>query len=152
MVWMFRVKSPQDFGAGILFMLIGIAGIYFGKDLAFGSSARMGPGYFPTIVSFLIVALGVVVGLRSIAIDGPSIERVQLRPLLMILASILAFGALIDRVGLAISGIALTLIAAYARRDVDLKETLALGAGMAVFTIVVFVYALGQPLPAWWGR
>lgn len=149
---MFRVKSPTDFGAAIVFMLIGLAGIYFGKDLTFGSSARMGPGYFPTIISFLILALGVIVGLRAIVIAGPSIEPVQLRPLMFILASILVFGALIDRFGLAISTVALTLIAAYARRDVNLKETLALGAGLAIFSIVVFVYGLGQPLPAWWGR
>jgi hypothetical protein len=46
----------------------------------------------------------------------------------------------------------LTLVAAYARRNVNLKETFILGAGLAIFCIVVFVYALGQPLPAWWGR
>ena len=149
---MFRVKSPTDFGAAIVFMLIGLAGIYFGKDLTFGSSARMGPGYFPTIISFLILALGVIVGLRAIVIAGPSIEPVQLRPLMFVIASILVFGALIDRFGLAISAVALTLVAAYARRDVNLKETLALGAGLAIFSIVVFVYGLGQPLPAWWGR
>ena len=45
---MFRVRSPQDLGAGVVFVLIGAAGIYFGQDLAFGSAARMGPGYFPT--------------------------------------------------------------------------------------------------------
>ena len=116
---MFRVKSPQDFGAAIVFMLIGLAGIYFGKDLTFGSSARMGPGYFPTIISFLILLLGVIVGLRAIVIEGPSIETVQFRPLLFVIASILIFGALIDRFGLAISAVALTLVAAYARRNVE---------------------------------
>ena len=70
----------------------------------------------------------------------------------LVIGSILVFGLLIDRFGLAISAVALTLVAAYARRNVNLKETFALGAGLAIFTIVVFVYALGQPLPAWWGR
>ena len=149
---MFRVKSPQDFGAAVVFMLIGLAGIYFGKDLAFGTAARMGPGYFPTIISFLIVALGVFIGFRALAVDGPAIEALQFRPLVMIIGSILVFGLLIDRFGLAISAVALTLVAACARKNVNLTETLALGAGLALFCIVVFVYALGQPLPAWWGR
>ena len=48
---MLRVKSPQDLGAGLVFMLIGVAGLYFGSDLAFGTAARMGPGYFPTLLS-----------------------------------------------------------------------------------------------------
>ena len=149
---MFRVKSPQDFGGAIVFMLIGLAGIYFGKDLSFGSSARMGPGYFPTVISSLILLLGIGVGLRSIAVEGPSIEKLQFRPLIFVIASILVFGILIDRVGLAIAAVTLTLVAGFARRNVNLKETFALGAGLAIFTIVVFVYALGQPLPAWWGR
>lgn len=149
---MFRVKSPQDFGAAVVFMLIGLAGIYFGKDLTFGTASRMGPGYFPTIISFLIVGLGLVIGLRSIAVEGPPIEKLQFRPLIFVIGSIFVFGVLIDRVGLAISAVTLTLVAAYARRNVNLKETFALGAGLAIFTIVVFVYALDQPLPAWWGR
>ena len=98
---MFRVKSPQDFGAAIIFMLIGLAGIYFGKDLTFGTSARMGPGYFPTIISFLVLLLGMIVGLRAIVIEG-SPRATQFRPILFVIGSILIFGALIDRFGLAI--------------------------------------------------
>ena len=57
---MFRVKSPQDFGSAILFLLIGLAGLYFGKDLTYGTAGRMGPGYFPFVLSWLIIAIGVV--------------------------------------------------------------------------------------------
>lgn len=149
---MLRVRSPQDFGAAVVFMLIGLAGIYFGKDLTLGTSARMGPGYFPTIISSLIFLLGAFIGLRSLAVEGPPIGVLQFRPLILVIGSILVFGVLINRVGLAIAAITLTLVAGYARRNVNLKENLVLGAGLAIFTIVVFVYALGQPLPAWWGR
>ena len=48
---MLRVKSPQDLGAGVMFTLIGVAGYYFGRDLAFGSAARMGPGLLPQCCS-----------------------------------------------------------------------------------------------------
>ena len=108
---MFRVKSPQDLGAAAVFMLIGLAGIYFGKDLTFGSASRMGPGYFPTIISSLILLLGIGIGLRSIVIEGPPIEKLQFRPLIFVIGSILIFGILIDRVGLAISAVTLTLVA-----------------------------------------
>jgi hypothetical protein len=74
---MFRVKSPQDLGAGIVFVLIGAAGIVFGQDLAFGSAARMGPGYFPTLLSYLIIAIGLVLAVKSVTTDGPPIERIQ---------------------------------------------------------------------------
>jgi hypothetical protein len=149
---MLRVKSPQDLGAGIVFLTIGGAGLYYGSDLAFGSSARMGPGYFPTLLSLLIMALGLTVGARGMTIAGPPVERIAFRPLVLIIAAILVFGFLIDLVGLALAALALVALAACARTEVRLGETALLGAGLALFAVLVFVYLLGQPLPAWWGR
>src|SRR5690349_2598785 len=117
---MFRVRSPQDLGAGLVFVLIGVAGIYFGQDLAFGSSARMGPGYFPILLSYLIIALGLVLGIKGLATDGPPIPEISFRPLIAINLAILAFGLLIDHLGLAITAALLTVGAAYARRNVNL--------------------------------
>ena len=147
-----RVKSPQDFGAAILFLTIGIAGTYFGRDLTFGSASKMGPGYFPTLLSCIIILIGAIVGLRSLAVEGPPIEPVKLRPVLFILVAILAFGYLIEHLGLAITTAGLTIFAAYARHDVNLKETIALAVFLSAFAIAVFAYALGQPLPIWWGN
>jgi hypothetical protein len=149
---MIKVRSPQDLGAAIVFVVIGAAGLYFGQDLALGSAARMGPGYFPTLLSGLIIAVGLVLGAKSLVVDGPPIEAIHVRPLFAIVAAILAFGALIDWIGLALTTALLTVGAAYARREVNLKETLLLAVGSALFAVGVFVYALSQPLPAWWGR
>jgi len=149
---MLRIRSPQDLGAAVVLVAIGLAGAYFGRDLAFGSSGRMGPGYFPAILSWAIVGVGITVGFKSFTIDGPGIEPIQLRPLLVIIAAILLFGFLIGAVGLAISAVLLTVLAAYARRDANLGEAVLLGVGLAAFTVIVFVYGLSQPLPAWWGR
>jgi hypothetical protein len=149
---MLRVKSPQDFGAGVVFVLIGLAGLYFGNELAFGTAARMGPGYFPMLLSGLIVAIGMIIGFRGLAVEGPPIEPVQLRPISFIIAAILIFGFLIESTGLALTAVLLTIFAAYARPEVNVRETILLGVGLAVFTVVVFVYVLGQALPPWWGR
>jgi hypothetical protein len=149
---MFRIKSPQDAGAAVVFIAIGLAGVYFGRDLTFGSAARMGPGFFPIILSWIVFAIGVICGFKGLAIEGPPIEPVQVRPMLVIIAAILAFGYLIERLGLAITAALLTVLAGYARRDVNVWETLLLAAGLAVFSVVIFVYGLSQPFPAWWGR
>jgi hypothetical protein len=147
-----RIKSPQDFGAAVVFAAIGVAGICFGRDLAFGRAAAMGPGYFPVVLSWIILGLGVVLGVRALSLEGPGIEPVQLRPLLVIVAAILGFGYLIDRVGLALTAALLTVLGAFARRDVNVWETLLLAAGLAVFAVLLFVYGLSQPFAAWWGR
>jgi hypothetical protein len=149
---MFRVKSPQDFGSAIVFLLIGLAGLYFGKDLTYGTASRMGPGYFPYLLSWLIIAIGVVVGFMSLTIEGPPIERPQLRPIFFVLVSVVVFGYLMSYVGLAITGVVMTLIAAFARRNFNLVESLVLGVGLSIGCVLIFVYGLGQPLPAWWGE
>src|SRR5262245_4743300 len=149
---MFRIKSPQDVGAAVVFMAIGLVGIYFGSDLSFGTAARMGPGYFPVILSWIIFAIGVVVGFKGLTIEGPPIEPLQLRPILVIVSAILAFGYLVEKVGLAITAALLTVLAGYARRGVNLWETLLLAAGLALFCVGLFIYGLQQPFPAWWGR
>jgi hypothetical protein len=110
---------------------------------------RMGPGYFPIWLSWIIIGMGAFLGFKGIAFDGPSIEPVQLRPLLFVLAAILVFGALIDQVGLAITVMVLVGISSYARPHVSWKEIALLAVGLAVGSVVVFIYILGQPLPMW---
>ena len=147
-----HIGHPKDFWSGLLFVGIGAFALIYGTKYTIGTAARMGPGYFPTILSYLIIAIGLVLATKGLATDGPPIERFSFRPLFAILAAILAFGFLIDRIGLALTAALLTIGSAYARRDVDLKETLLLAAGLALFVVGVFVYGLTQPLPAWWGR
>jgi hypothetical protein len=149
---MFRVKNPQDFGSAIVFFLIGLAGLYFGKDLTYGTASRMGPGYFPYLLSWLIIGIGVVVGLMSLTIEGPPIETPQFRPMFFVLLSVVVFGYMMSYVGLAITGVVMTLIAGFARRQFNLIESLALGVGLSIACVFIFVYGLGQPLPAWWGE
>ena len=149
---MLRVRSPQDFGAAIVFIVIGLAGLYAGKDLTFGTASQMGPGFFPTWLNFVILAIGVATGVKALATEGPRIEPFQLRPILFIVVAIVIFGFLINAVGLALSAVLMTIFAAYARRRVKVTETILLAAGLAVFSVIVFVYVLGQAVPAWWGR
>ena len=148
---MLRVKSPQDLGAGLVFTAIGLAGVYFARHLALGSTLRIGPGYFPTLLSCLIVGIGVILMMRALVIEGPAIGRISLRPLLFIVATILVFAVGIETIGLIASSLLVTLVAAYARRAVNLTETALLGAGLAAFVVIAFVYGLSQPLPPWWG-
>jgi hypothetical protein len=149
---MIRVKSPQDFGSAAIFILIGLAGIYFGSDLTMGTPGRMGPGYFPRLLSWLIIAIGLFVGFKALVIDGPPIEPPTYRPMFFVVLSVIIFGYLMDYVGLAITAVVLVLIAALARVKPNLIEMLIFGICLSLATIAIFVYGLGQPLPAWWGN
>ena len=148
---MLRVRSPQDFGSAILIILIGAAGVYFGSELTMGTAGRMGPGYFPRLLSWIIIAIGLFIGFKSLMFDGPPIQPPKFRPMIFVLTSILFFGYSMKYIGLAITAVILVFIAAHARRNVNLLETAIFAVGLSLGTILVFVYALGQPLPAWWG-
>ena len=149
---MFRVKAPRDFGSAVVIMLIGIAGLYFGKDLTYGTAGRMGPGYFPFLLSMIIIALGAGIGVKSLFVEGPPIDAPVIRPMAFVLVSIIVFGYLMDYIGLFLTAIVITFIAAYARRNVKIVETAIFAVGLSLGTVLIFVYGVGQPLPAWWGN
>src|SRR5438094_4658111 len=98
---MIRVKSPQDFWAGILFVLAGGAALWVGRDYTLGTLTRMGPGYLPTILSWALVAIGGLLTIRALALNGPAIAPSRIMPQLFILAAIVVFALAIERLGLA---------------------------------------------------
>jgi hypothetical protein len=143
---MIRVKNPQDFWAGLLFLVVGVLGLWFGRNYVFGSATKMGPGYLPTVLSWGLVLIGGFLSLRALLESGASIDPSQVRPQLFILAAIIAFGLLIERVGLAVSIVVVTVIASLASREMRWGETVAVAVGLAALCVGLFIYLLGQPL------
>ena len=143
---MFRIRNPEDFGSALLFIAIGCAGLWFGQEYDVGTASDMGPGYFPRVLCWCLVGFGLVLGARSMRIDGPKLEPVVWRGVFFTLGSILAYALLIETAGLAPAIFAVTALAAMASHESKWKETLAMALGMAVFCVLVFVYALRQSL------
>jgi len=54
------LERPWDVVGGLVVVAIGAGFFAFGRELEAGTSFRMGPGYFPAILSLLMVALGAV--------------------------------------------------------------------------------------------
>jgi putative tricarboxylic transport membrane protein len=148
---MLRIRSTENAAAAILLIFFGAAGLYFSGDLEMGTAFRMGPGYFPVLLSWCILVCGAMVGFQSIAVDGPAIERTRLRPALAIIFAILAFGLLIDVAGLVITATVVALAAGYIQPRGRLLEIILFSLALSVFLTIVFVYLLGQPMPLWPG-
>lgn len=148
---MIKVRSPQDFWAGLLFIVFGAAGLWLNRNYAIGTASRMGPGYLPMALSAGLILIGTIVAARGFVLQGPPVERAHWRPLFFILASMLTFYALIEIVGLAITTTLATCLAALASRDPIRPHYLALlSTGMAAFAIALFVFLLKQPVRIWW--
>ncbi|MDB5569736.1 MAG: tctB4 [Hyphomicrobiales bacterium] len=146
---MLRVKHPQDFWSGALFMIVGLAALWFGRTYAFGTATRMGPGFLPTVLSWGLVLIGGFILLRGLVVQGPPIESSALRPQFMLVLAIVVFALMIERFGLAPAVFVVTIIAAMASSEMRWKETVPLAIGMAVVSIVLFIYLLGQSMQPW---
>jgi len=140
---MFRVKAPRDFGAGMVIMLIGIAGLYFGKDLTYGTAGRMGPGYFPFLLSIIIIALGASISVKALIAEGPPIHMPVFKPLFFVVASIVIFGYLTTVLGLAVTAVVTTLVAVLARSELSLKESMPFVVLLVVGCILAAYGSLG---------
>ena len=55
-----HIRNQKDFWAGLMFAAFGIFFSGFGTRYTFGSAARMGPGYFPTVLGVILIVLGAV--------------------------------------------------------------------------------------------
>jgi putative tricarboxylic transport membrane protein len=63
--------------------------------------------------------------------------------------AIVLFGIALQWLGLVAAVAVLVLVGAQAAREVRPLETLALAAALIVFSVAVFVWLLGLPLPLW---
>ena len=144
-----RVRSPKDFWAGLIFVAIGGGFVLLAQEYRLGDMHRMGPALFPILVGALLAALGAIMALRAFALDGPPVPRFEARPILVSLLAIVMFAIALQWAGLVAAVAVLVLIGANATRDVRLLDVLALAAAMVVFSVAVFVWLLGLPLPLW---
>lgn len=148
------IRNPKDFWSGAIFIATGAAAVVIGQDYSMGSSGRMGPAYFPTVLGTLLAVIGAVSMLRSIYRTGEAVDRFALKNIALILAAVLLFGALVRGAGLAAAVVVLILLSGLASIRFRWKAYLALAAGLAMFSVLVFVKGLGLPMPVigpWFG-
>ena len=143
-----KIKSPQDFWAGLMFIAFGVffvvvALVYY----QMGSAVRMGPAYFPVVLGGLLAVLGAIVLVASLAVEGEPVAKFHFRPLLFIAASSLAFAYLLKPLGLVFASIALVFISAYGGHEFKWKEVAMLSVVLVIFSVLVFVKGLILPFP-----
>jgi hypothetical protein len=141
-----KLRLSTDLATGLLFTALGAFAIIYGSRYPLGTAARMGPGYFPLVISIALTLIGLALMIRSFFIEGDKIGVIGWRPLCFILTGTFAFGFFIDRLGLLVSGILLVIAARFADRDFKLAESIGLALALVLLTGAVFVYGLGLPI------
>ncbi|MBL0143242.1 MAG: tripartite tricarboxylate transporter TctB family protein [Betaproteobacteria bacterium] len=140
-----RFLDNQDFLAGLLFIAIGAGGFGIALSYPFGSVQHMGPGFFPRVLGGILVGFGIVTLVRGLRSGEPVQGEWGWYPLVMLTASLVAFGWLMEHVGLVASLVVLIVSSAYAGREFRWGEVAVLAVAMTLLALVIFVWGLGLP-------
>jgi len=144
-----HIRAPKDFWAGLAFVAIGAAFVLLSQQYRLGDLHRMGPGMFPMLIGALLAGLGAVIALRAFTFDGESVPRFHARPIGVSLLAIVLFGLALQRLGLVAAVAVLVLVGAWAGREVRPVENVVLAGALTLFSVAIFVWLLGLPLPLW---
>jgi len=151
------IKHPKDFYAGLMYASVGAIAFVIARNYNMGSSVRMGPAFFPTVLASLLMLAGTASIIRSFLYQGEaeSIGRFAWRELALILGSIVLFGLIVRGAGLAPSLVLLVMISALASRKFRVKPAILLALVTTTLCAAVFVKGLGLPLAVfgtWFAR
>jgi hypothetical protein len=141
------LRSNKDFWAGVMLIAIGVASIIIARGYPLGSTMRMGPGYFPSLLGGILALFGIyviVIGLRK----GEKITvQCSTRALAVLPLSLVAFGVLMTYAGFIAAMAVLIFGSASAGRDFKFIEILLLTVILTSLSVVIFIWGLGLPYP-----
>jgi hypothetical protein len=140
-------RDHHDLVGGIAIAAIGAFFALYGSQYTLGSAARMGPGYFPTILGWVLAALGLLVALPAFFRAGEPIV-VQWRNLVSSVLSVVVFALLLKPAGVVLASVATCLIALVPSK-LPLRQRLVVSVLVAGLTVVMFVVGLRMTLSAW---
>jgi hypothetical protein len=143
------IRHPKDFGAGLMFAGIGLAAIVIGSSYPVGTAARMGPGYFPRGLGMILIGLGAILILNGLRTSGSPLAMRDIRPLGIVMGSVLVFALTVNYLGLALASALLVVLASTASHEFRKIEAVIAAVTLAVFVVIVFGYGLKLQLPLW---
>jgi hypothetical protein len=146
-----RIRNAKDFIAGLLFAAIGLGAIVISSAYHAGTAAHMGPGYFPRMLGICLTVLGIALALRALRLSGEPFPIWKWRPTVVILGSVVLFGAIVIPAGLVLSTIILILLSSAASSEFRPKEAFISSVFLAAIVVGVFVFGLNLQLPIWPG-
>jgi len=146
-----RIRNYRDFWSGAMFLGLGLLFVIFSQAYQLGTPARMGPGFFPTMLGAILGLLGLIVMWTSTARSTAEahLESVGWRELFLVLGAVGVFGLALTHLGMVVAITLLIAISAIASHEFNWKETLVSIVVLLVLSDLVFVRGLELQFPVW---
>ena len=117
------------------------------RHYPFGTTLSMGPGYFPMVLSGILIAFGIYITLRGLRRNEKIQGSWSIRALVMLPLSIVVFGILMNLAGFVPALVALVFLSSASGRQFKLKEVLLLTIFLTILSVAMFIWGLGLPYP-----
>ena len=149
-----RVLARKNVLAGLMFIGVAALGLWLSRNYPIGTALRMGTGYVPRLLCWILMGLGAIVlvqGLREADSDRPAEggALARLWPILIVTASLVAFGLALERLGLVVAIFLLIGIGSLAARGIKPWEAAATALGLILLSWAIFIDGLGLTIPVW---
>ena len=146
-----RIGNSEWIPPGLFFIALGSAALWVSRDYPLGDLNRMGPGYFPRMLSLGMIGLGAVIVARGLpGLAGANGSGAQFdRSFWLIPASMAVFGLSVEPLGL-VAALALTIaVAGFAHRQARVKEVAISIVFLIALSALIFIVILKLPLQLW---
>jgi hypothetical protein len=147
----FRIRNQRALVSGALFVAFAVFFYVAGRDYPMGTAAKMGPGYFPRLLTFILggIGLAVMAGAVTPKAELRALAKWDFKGLLWITGSVMLFAFLLYPLGFVVSLLVLVLVSSKASHEFTWKGALANAAVLTLLCVAVFVYGLGLQFPLW---
>ena len=145
------ILARTDVLSGLLFIAIAAFGLWASRNYPVGTALRMGTGYMPRLLCWILLGLGAVVlaqGLWRQAMPLRSSSQAW-RAVLSVTAGLVAFSLSIERLGLVLAILLLTGIGALATRTLGPLETAIAALALIALSWGIFIFGLNLTIRVW---
>jgi hypothetical protein len=142
-------KDTRDILGGVILMLVGIFAALYARDYTFGQAARMGPGYFPTILGWMLAVLGLAIAVPAFFRPGEPLG-VRWKSMGLVLAAVVFFAFALPRFGLVPAAGGAVFISSLADDDLTWRGRIILTIAVPIMMVLIFVTALSMNLSLFW--
>lgn len=144
-----QTGNRKDILAGIAFIAIALGAAFVARDYRIGTPARMGKGFMPMILCTLLGILGVATLCRGFVVRDLDPVTLAWRPLLLVVIGFALFGLTVERFGFVIASVLMIGVSSFAMPKQRMLQTMATAVVLIVLCTLIFVVALGLPIPVW---
>lgn len=144
------VRDRKTFWSGVIFAAVGLGALTKVAGFDIGTPTRMGPGFFPLLLSILLVGIGGTAVFRSFRCpEIAGLDPWPFVPAAVVTAAVLSFAALIGSRGIVPAVAVLILVSCAMRVPRRPLEVLAVGGVLIAMSVAIFVYGIQLPVALW---